>query len=122
MSSYTDEFIIEKAGDSSMQLTLTNGEAASFMATGTSLVFTAETDTTPLTGITAADPSGLTTVGASVFVAIATDGGDATDCLMLDGTYLQAADTTGCAAELWYFVSGTKCFCSFIFCSFVFIL
>ena len=95
---------MEKQGDNAMEMTLNVDRATTFTDTGTQLTFTPEGTMTALTGITSADVSSLTTMGTSLYVANVDHDEDNTDCLKLDGTYVQASDTAGCADQLWYFV------------------
>ena len=87
-----------------MVLTLTYGEPTTFTNSGPEVTFTAEGTTTPINDITSADVSKLTTQAASVYVALAIDGTDGTDCLKSNGDYNSGSDASLCTDQLWYFI------------------
>ena len=108
MSFCTGQYTVESQTEASKELILTSDSATTFGAMGTQLTFTPEGTTTPLTGITSAGVSDLTTMGTSLYVADVSDQTNNTDCLRLNGTYLQGDNVADCADQLWYFVKGKK--------------
>ena len=85
---------------------LIDKQAITFDKTGTQLIFTPETTTEALKGITADDVGDLTTKSTSVYVAIKADSAGNTNCLKKNGNYHKGNDNTKCTGHLWYFVTG----------------